>query len=71
MGRDLILSSAQTALKSAKISVPIGVVGIIYEARPNVTADAAAICLKAGNNCCAQRRKGSDKFQYRYRKLHE
>ena len=32
-----------------KVSVPIGVIGIIYEARPNVTADAAAICLKAGN----------------------
>jgi glutamate-5-semialdehyde dehydrogenase len=32
-----------------KMRVPIGVVGIIYEARPNVTADAAALCLKAGN----------------------
>jgi len=30
--------------------VPLGVVGIIYEARPNVTADAAALCLKSGNN---------------------
>jgi glutamate-5-semialdehyde dehydrogenase len=29
--------------------VPLGVVGIIYESRPNVTADAAALCLKAGN----------------------
>ena len=36
-------------LKINKISVPLGVVGIIYEARPNVTADAAAICLKSGN----------------------
>lgn len=32
-----------------KITVPLGVIGIIYEARPNVTADAAALCLKAGN----------------------
>ena len=32
-----------------KIRVPIGVIGIIYESRPNVTADAAALCLKAGN----------------------
>jgi glutamate-5-semialdehyde dehydrogenase len=32
-----------------KVRVPIGVIGIIYEARPNVTADAAALCLKAGN----------------------
>lgn len=36
-------------LKIKKISVPIGVIGIIYEARPNVTADAAALCLKSGN----------------------
>lgn len=32
-----------------KVSVPLGVIGIIYESRPNVTADAAALCLKAGN----------------------
>ncbi len=32
-----------------KVTVPIGVIGIIYEARPNVTADAAALCLKSGN----------------------
>jgi len=32
-----------------KIAVPLGVIGIIYESRPNVTADAAAICLKSGN----------------------
>ncbi len=34
-----------------KIRVPLGVIGIIYEARPNVTADAAALCLKTGNAC--------------------
>lgn len=36
-------------LKIEKVRVPLGVIGIIYEARPNVTADAAALCLKAGN----------------------
>jgi glutamate-5-semialdehyde dehydrogenase len=36
-------------LKFRKIRVPIGVIGIIYEARPNVTIDCAALCLKAGN----------------------
>ncbi len=36
-------------LKITKISVPIGVIGMIYEARPNVTVDAAALCLKSGN----------------------
>lgn len=38
-------------LKVQKISVPLGVIGIIFEARPNVTSDAAALCLKAGNAC--------------------
>lgn len=36
-------------LQIAKVRVPLGVVGIIYEARPNVTVDAAGLCLKAGN----------------------
>src|SRR5512139_2791623 len=36
-------------LEIAQVRVPLGVVGIIYESRPNVTADAAALCLKAGN----------------------
>ena len=36
-------------LEIRRVKVPIGVVGIIYEARPNVTADAAALCLKSGN----------------------
>ncbi len=36
-------------LKLQRVRVPIGVVGIIYESRPNVTADAGALCLKAGN----------------------
>ena len=36
-------------LRVERVRVPLGVVGIIYENRPNVTADAAALCLKAGN----------------------
>ncbi|MCB0508530.1 MAG: glutamate-5-semialdehyde dehydrogenase [Chitinophagales bacterium] len=46
-----ILSSTQTEnkLHIQKVSVPIGVVGVIYEARPNVTIDVAALCLYAGN----------------------
>lgn len=36
-------------LEITKVRVPLGVIGIIYEARPNVTADAAALCLKSGN----------------------
>lgn len=36
-------------LTIAKVRVPLGVIGIIYEARPNVTADAIALCIKSGN----------------------
>lgn len=43
-----------------KISVPLGVIGIIYESRPNVTVDAAILCLKAGNACLL--RGGSEAF---------
>lgn len=38
-------------LKIQKIRVPLGVIGIIYESRPNVTADSASLCVKAGNAC--------------------
>jgi len=41
----------EDGLQISKISVPIGVVGIIYESRPNVTSDAAALCFKSGNGC--------------------
>jgi len=40
-----------TGLNIQKVSVPIGVIGIIYESRPNVTSDTAALCLKSGNVC--------------------
>src|SRR5439155_5718928 len=38
-------------LRITKVRVPLGVVGIIYEARPNVTVDAAGLCIKSGNAC--------------------
>src|SRR5262249_3932818 len=44
-----------------RVRVPLGVIGIIYESRPNVTADAAALCLKSGN--AAVLRGGSDSQQ--------
>jgi glutamate-5-semialdehyde dehydrogenase len=40
-----------TGIQVGKMRVPLGVIGIIYESRPNVTADAAALCLKSGNAC--------------------
>ncbi len=47
-------------MKVAQMRVPIGVIGIIYESRPNVTVDAAALCLKSGNACIL--RGGSEAF---------
>ncbi|MGJ8564215.1 MAG: glutamate-5-semialdehyde dehydrogenase [Alphaproteobacteria bacterium] len=38
-------------LKFSKVRVPIGVIGMIYESRPNVTADAGGLCIKSGNSC--------------------
>ncbi|MDR2173143.1 MAG: glutamate-5-semialdehyde dehydrogenase [Burkholderiales bacterium] len=43
------LMSRPSGIQVGKMRVPLGVVGIVYEARPNVTADAAGLCLKAGN----------------------
>ncbi len=40
-----------TGIEVARMRVPLGVIGIIYESRPNVTADAAGLCVKAGNAC--------------------
>jgi len=47
-------------LKIKRVSTPIGVIGVIYESRPNVTADVAALCLKSGN--CAILRGGSEAY---------
>ena len=50
LGRVLSGETRPNGLRIEKITVPIGVIAVIFEARPNVTADAAAICLKAGNS---------------------
>ncbi|HJL93555.1 MAG TPA: gamma-glutamyl-phosphate reductase, partial [Woeseiaceae bacterium] len=47
-------------LKIQRVTVPLGVIGIIYESRPNVTADAAALCIKSGNAVIL--RGGSESF---------
>ncbi|MDP3266386.1 MAG: glutamate-5-semialdehyde dehydrogenase [Sulfuricurvum sp.] len=41
----------EAGLKIEKVSIPIGVIGIIYESRPNVTSDTAALCFKSSNGC--------------------
>lgn len=49
VGRVLSGTTRPNGMRIEKVTVPLGVIGIIYEARPNVTSDAAALCLKAGN----------------------
>ena len=49
VGKELEAWERPNGLHLKKISVPLGVIGIIYESRPNVTADAFALCFKAGN----------------------
>lgn len=49
VGRPLREWTHANGLRFTKVSVPLGVIGFIYESRPNVTADAAALCLKSGN----------------------
>ncbi|MCD8545686.1 MAG: glutamate-5-semialdehyde dehydrogenase [Sulfurospirillum cavolei] len=51
IGRVLEGWVVQSGLRIEKVSIPIGVIGIIYESRPNVTSDTAALCFKSGNAC--------------------
>jgi len=60
VGRVLDSWDRPNGLIIKRVSIPIGVIGIIYEARPNVTADAASLCLKSGNASIL--RSGSDSF---------
>jgi glutamate-5-semialdehyde dehydrogenase len=49
IGKRLAQWSRPNGMRIERVSVPLGVIGIIYESRPNVTADAGALCLKSGN----------------------
>ncbi|MBP3378666.1 MAG: glutamate-5-semialdehyde dehydrogenase, partial [Clostridia bacterium] len=51
VGIKLSETTRPNGLKITKVSVPLGVIAIIYESRPNVTSDAAALCIKSGNAC--------------------
>jgi glutamate-5-semialdehyde dehydrogenase len=51
----------EAGLKIEKVSIPIGVIGIIYESRPNVTSDTAALCFKSSNGCVL---KGGKEAEY-------
>ena len=61
VGRILATFERPNGLKIERVATPLGVIGVIYESRPNVTADAGALCLKAGNAVIL--RGGSDSFQ--------
>jgi glutamate-5-semialdehyde dehydrogenase len=60
VGRVLSEWDRPNGLKIRRVAVPLGVIGVIYESRPNVTADAGALCLKAGNAVIL--RGGSESF---------
>jgi glutamate-5-semialdehyde dehydrogenase len=60
LGQVLAEWERPNGLKIQRLSVPLGVIGIIYESRPNVTADAAGLCLKSGNAVIL--RGGSESF---------
>ncbi|MEM7617717.1 MAG: glutamate-5-semialdehyde dehydrogenase, partial [Pseudomonadota bacterium] len=60
VGKNLSTSTRPNGLVVNKVSVPLGVIGMIYEARPNVTAEAAALAIKSGNSIIL--RCGSDCF---------
>lgn len=51
LGKVLEERTLESGILLQRVSVPLGVVAVVYEARPNVTADAAGICLKSGNAC--------------------
>ena len=61
VGRVLATFERPNGLVIERVATPLGVVGVIYESRPNVTADAGALCLKSGNAVVL--RGGSDSFQ--------
>ncbi|QJD80842.1 glutamate-5-semialdehyde dehydrogenase [Spirosoma rhododendri] len=64
-GEVLIDRTIEQGLQLKKIAVPLGVVGVIYEARPNVTIDVASLCLRSGNACVLKGGKEAD-FSNRY-----
>ncbi len=60
LGKILMQTVRPNSMKISKITVPFGVIGIIYEARPNVSFDVFALCLKSGNACVLK--GGSDAY---------
>ena len=60
LGRTLLQRTLPNGLELKRVSVPFGVIGIVYEARPNVTFDVFSLCLKSGNACVLKGGKDAD-----------
>ena len=60
LGRTLEDRTLPNGLRLRKVSVPFGVVGVIYEARPNVTFDVFSLCLRSGNACVLKGGRDAD-----------
>ncbi len=67
VGHQIDAWTTPNGLQFERVRVPLGVVGIIYESRPNVTADAGALCLMAGNACIL---RGGSEAAYSNRAVH-
>ena len=67
VGATLAHWQVESGLDITRVRVPLGVIGVIYESRPNVTADAAALCLKSGNAVIL---RGSSEIQNSARLIH-
>lgn len=61
LGRTLAEKTLPNGLRLRKVSVPFGVIGMVYEARPNVTFDVFSLCLKSGNACVLKGGKDADR----------
>lgn len=60
LGRILVQRTLPNGLELTRVSVPFGVIGVVYEARPNVTFDVFSLCLKAGSACVLKGGKDAD-----------
>lgn len=60
LGRKLMERTLPNGLRLSKVSVPFGVIGVIYESRPNVSFDVFALCLKSGNACILKGGRDAD-----------
>ena len=60
LGRTLLEKVLPNGLRLRRVSVPFGVIGVIYEARPNVTFDVFSLCFKSGNACILKGGKDAD-----------